>query len=227
MKSLKIYDYDENRIYQLIKEKLANCVVKNSMIIDTRLHHNAQYSSISSVIEYGLLSKRERARLIENRGLTAEEEYRGNDPFCVCGNDCVSIANTDYELDAYPNEDIYGIRDDCVNIILDGNFDYARVTTNYADECLVNKIITPEHFTAFDIRLLKYMYLRPFYLKLEEKEMAYLEKLHRVVFDYNFIVDISKILLEKKLNIPIREMSEDSPKVLSLEKVSTLPHIKL
>lgn len=177
-------------------------------------HHNISYDNAASALKHGILSLQEEYRL-RGREMTLEEKIKfSREGGHINGIDEISLASMNIDFDnLYSGERIYDPASPYyVDILIADIIKTYRITEHYANEFLARDKIPTDFFLAIDVRILKY---------LEECDAG-----KKAVSHYNYLLDIISIMIEQKLDIPVREMSEN-PMTLSKVKMLTLPKIKL
>lgn len=190
---------EESELYGLIKAEIGGCVIKGATSFVTDYNHDARIDSVPLVLKNGLLSKRKRIALLENRALTEKEEYTFSDEYCVNGADNISLSSLNVPFhQMYPNEEWYdstsGI---CVNLGISGVNAY-KTTTNYFNEFLVENMVDVSCIKSVDVRILKIFD----YYKREPEKIT-----EEVLKQYEFLRKIALTIKELNLPIVIREAS--------------------
>ena len=202
---------EEKYILEYIRHALETCKTKPVEINDARYHHNTSYKDISSIIKYGLLSKRKQVEL-ENKTLSERDWVLFSDDGHVNELDNISLAVVGLK-DIYRDEMVYDpYMPRKVDILISNDIKAGRNSINYGNEFLVQHEIENKYFKSIDLRILKYV--------VEFKNNQ------NLIEKYNYLSKISQSLLDNNLYIPIRDMSFDNI-TLDKEKVIELPKLIL
>lgn len=208
---------EEKYILEYIRDVLESCKTKTVEINDARYHHNTSYKDISSIIKYGLLSKRKQVEL-ENKTLSERDWVLFSDDGHVNGLDNISLAVVGLK-DIYRDEMVYDpYMPRKVDILISNDIKAGRNSINYGNEFLVQHEIENKYFKSIDLRILKYV--------VEFKNSQNLHSIRDLIEKYNYLSKISQSLLDNNLDIPMRDMSFDNI-TLDKEKVIELPKLIL
>lgn len=216
---------EEKYLYEYIREMLYSAVISESNLNpNSYYHHNTNYKSLLEILKYGILSKRNYAKLIKKRDLTEKEEYLYSDESYVNGADYISLSKMGLS-DLYRDEEEYdAYTPHTTDLLIDPNIKADRRTTNYGNEFLaLDGIIPISSIKSIDLRLIKYAYLvsknnRDYILKnIRNTNYAYLA-LDKNILDvleyYNSIIDTCNFMLDNNINIKIREVSDNKKIIL-------------
>lgn len=189
------------KVYNLIKENIYSCATTQVNIEDNRFHHRLDIKDVASALEYGLLSRRLKAKLIDNRELTEKEISIYSEEWHVNGLDMISLASTDENLDAMSkNDELWDVYYDFFpNIIVSSKVDTNRNSTNYFNEYLVNNQIPIELFNSIDLRIFNI---------INKSNLSKRKKIKLILEYYENIMNIAQYLVDNNLSIPLRETSE-------------------
>ena len=216
-----IQKVEEAYLEEFIKDTLHDAKMINVKPKNARYHHNTSYKLTPELIRGGIKSMQERV----DRGeliLTPEEIKSREDENYVNGVDYISlsVANLD---DLYPNEIEYNpFKATETDILISSDISASRRTTNYGNEFLASGIILPSEFRAIDFRILKLIENS----KLKIGDKTYEEKLDDIVKSFNYLKEIANAMIESKLYVPLREMS-DGNITLCKETVRNFPELQL
>ena len=96
-----------------------------------------------------------------------------------------------------------------------------RVSTNYGNEYISDKSIDTDKFRAIDIRLLSLIQT------IRENTNTESSSVSELIDNYNKLRDMAKLLKERKLDVPLREMSSNEGVAIDIEKISSMPKVKI
>lgn len=201
MKNFRLFDIKLSNVYNLIKENIYSCVTEPIIIYDKKFHHRLEPKNVVSVLEYGLLSKRLKTQLVDNRELTEKEISIFSEEWHVNGLDFISLSNVEENCilmgensefwDAYCNF--------FPDIIVSSKVQATRNSTNYFNEYLVENQIPINLFNSIDLRILKIINI---------PNLSKRKKIKLLLDYYETIINIAKYLVDNNLSIPLRETSE-------------------
>ena len=222
MSKIVLCGFDFETTFKLIEENILSCVTTKIEVSDYKYHHNAHYGDMPEILRNGILSYNERLRL-ENKDGSEEEKYRRSDSAYVNGTDFISVATEEgYPADSTPS---YRLKYDLyyydslyrTDILLSQDIDANPNRHNYINECFVKDKIDISKFRGIDIRLLNY--IKATLKNPNERDIK------RIINAYNSLIDMSLIMREDNLGIPLREVSCEN-NTLEISKVSNLQKIK-
>ena len=208
----------EKDILDYVGEKIVKAKHSTLIISDNMYHHNAGYKSMLSIIQNGIHSLAKQndlgirtysSDLLERLDVTTSH---------INGINGISLSKTNL-TDLYPDEDVYNPKSSKdVDIIIDGIKAF-RMTEHYGNEYICYDSISQDKFKALDIRILK--------LINETKKKSSLEEIKLIVEKINHLKEIANLLKQRKLEFPIREMSEENGDILDTSKIIDLPEIRI
>lgn len=218
MNQLNIFNNDFNKIYSLVKEAIYGCKEPFTLVEDDRFHHNINYSSVPSIIKYGILSYRKKMKIIENRKLNQKENFVYNDESHVNGVDSISLSTLNLDKNLISDSEwLYDHKSHTqADIVISSDVKAVRNRTNYANEFLVNDMIDTSNFKAIDFRLLSKNYIT----------MNNQTNREKFIDNYNCLRKIAISLKENNLNIPIRERSLEDFN-LNVDALENLPELRV
>lgn len=212
---------EEVHLEEFIKDIIHDAKMINVKPKNARYHHNTSYNRTSQLIYNGIKSIQERIDCGEIT-LTPEEIKSRQDENYVNGMDYISLSVAGLD-DLYPNEIEYNpFKAAETDILISDNIQAVRRTTNYGNEFLASKIILPSEFKAIDFRIFKLIENS----KLKIRDNTYEEKLEDIVKSFNYLKEIASAMIESKLYVPLREMS-DGNITLCKEVVRNFPTLEL
>ena len=216
---LRIIKISHDQVYHLIRENLNHCKTMIPTIVGAKYHHNIPYHKVSNVMKYGILSLKEQYKL-EGKILTLEEKVKySREGGHINGVDEISLASMDIDFSRlYRDEMIYNpYSEHLVDLLISEQIKAYRITEHYANEYLTENKINIQDFKTMDIRLLQYL-----------KKCITQKDLGRGIQNYNELLDIVATMVQKNVDIPIREMSsEEDTFALDKDKILKLPKIIL
>lgn len=217
MNQIKFITVDRDKVYTLIRENLYRCQTAFIEVEGAKYHHNIPYEKTSNAIKHGILSLKEEY-LLRGEVLTPEQKIKfSREGGHINGIDEISLSSMDIDFDnLYRDERIFEpFSSYSVDILISSCIKAYRITEHYANEYLTANKISNEYFKAIDVRILKH--LRNQYVK---------ENIEQAINYYNCLQDIVSAMIELKLDIPLREMSDENI-TLDKTKILQLPKIKL
>ena len=229
MSKLNIIKVDESTIYSVIREAVYSCIDKPINIDDIKFHHNLHIEAIPSVLKHGLLSNKQKARIIENRELTDHEIFIYSDEHYANGADYISLASTEEDLSMmYEHEKLYNTYNtNLSSIIVSKKVKGTRNAANNFNEYLVQDMIPTKLFNSIELRLFKLFSVDFPFIPEEEKIKMTLQA-------YEAVREIALTLKQNNLDIPLRESSnvmcnEESNNAITLnpEKIIKMPKLIL
>lgn len=217
----KIEVIKENELEEFIKDIIHDAKMLNVKPKNARYHHNTSYKCTPELIRSGIKSVQERI----NRGeieLTPEQIKNRQDENYVNGMDYISLSVAGLD-DLYPNEVEYNpFKATETDILISSEIPASRSTTNYGNEFLASGIILPSEFRAIDFRIFKLIEKS----KQNIGNKTYEEKLEDIVKSFNYLKEIAGAMIESKLYVPLREMSNGNI-TLCKETVRNFPELQL
>lgn len=209
-------EVEEKYILQHIKDSLLSVSYSKINTIEDIYHHNTNYNNLKSVLENGLLNlesqKKQKIRCLQDNEMNLLSDIESH----VNGVDGISLSVMNL-TDLYRDELEYNPYDESlVDIIISDKIKAVRNCINYGNEFICYHTITQDMMKSVDIRLIDYIN------KLKNREY----KLNNLINNYNSIIEASKIILDRKLNLQLREMSNNEVFNLDIQKVKKLPLLK-
>lgn len=206
---------EEKYILEYVKEILTY-LKANKVCVDAKYHHNTDYLKTPSIIENGILSL-DKLNERKIREFSKEQLEILNDTNShINGSDGISLSVVGLQ-DLYKDEDEYNpLKSDCVDILISSLVPARRTTNHYGNEFIATNIIEPNMFESIDIRLLKYI-----------ETLKDIKSIGEVIDKYNSLRLIAKSLKDNKVDIPIREMSNEDEISLDLDGLIDLPILEI
>lgn len=205
---------EKKYILEYIKDTLNDLIIGQTTVNNCKYHHNTNYEDAASICQYGILSLEDLNRLgIKKFGdnllhIMSDMESHVN------GNKGISLSVVGL-TDLYPNEDVYDpYKPTQVDFLVSSDIQAYRTSIHYGNEYLSYNSITNDKLRAIDIRLLKLIEL------LEKETISSDSSIQSIVKNYNCLRDIAIAINQKKLEIPIREMSDNCNFTLDIDKMS-------
>lgn len=203
-----------------VEEKIMDCLTDEIIIKEAKFHHNTKYKDITSVIEKGILSPIELNRLgvkgydddVISTMDDIESHANGVESVSVAAVGLSDISDDEFEYDPFNESQ--------VDILLTSDIKARRYTANYGNEFLVDKSIDIDKFRAIDIRLLS--------LVQTIRENNNKSELVKELIDcYNKLRELAYIIKHNKVDVPIREMSAGEALAIDVDKISSMPKVKI
>jgi len=226
MKKFRLFNMKLSKLYCLIKENIYSCATEKIVISDNTFHHKLDIKDVTSILEYGLLSRRLKCELVDKREITEYEISVYSEEWHANGIDHVSIANVN-EKDNQVDKDV------CVwniysgffpDIIISSQVPVKKNSNNYLNEYLVENKISTELFNSIDLRIFKI---------IDSPKLSNRKKIKLLLQYYQNMRNIAFYLVENNLSIPLRETSEvnnkdEYDKAITLDpyKIIKLPILK-
>lgn len=219
MDNLETIYIKEKDAYEFIKFLLHSCMTSSAIIQDAKFHHETRIEKIPSMINNGILSKDKLAKL-DDKGLSHHEISIYSDDYHVNGLNYVSVSSMELDFSTMGKDEFYWDPFTSLQsgIVISKDIKACRVTKNYFNEFLVEGGIHPNSFKAIDTKVLK-VYTYRFY---DEKE----NRIDRMLRYYHTLKYIAYVLKESRLDIPLREVSDEII-TLNPQKVLKLPNLRL
>jgi len=232
MSKLNIINVNLETAYDVIRENIYSCVVTPRIVEDTKFHHQINIEKVPTAINYGLLSKENYERRVNNRELTEREKYIFSDECYVNGINCISLSTMDLDFSLINPRELFWDSYGSINpdIIVSSDINMRRNSKNYFNEYLVENEIPTNMFNSIDFRILRILKNEKLEIKFNTRE----EKIKFLIDYYNYIKEIACLLKQKELDIPLREVSEihnlsedDKALTLGIDEVIDMPKLIL
>lgn len=218
---INIEKVEAKNLEEFIKDTINDAKMINVKPKDAKFHHNTSYKRTPELIRSGIKSVQEKINNGE-LSLTPEQIKNRQDENYVNGMDYISLSVAGLD-DLYPNEVEYDpFKATETDILIANSIKASRTTTNYGNEFLATGIILPSEFRAIDFRIFKLIEKS----KLNNGNKTYDEKLENIVKSFNYLKEIANAMIESKLYVPLREMS-DGNITLCKETVRNFPELQL
>lgn len=209
---------EEKYIYEYIKDILNESKVKPENVSDSLYHHNRSFKRTPIVIRYGILSLKDLNELGIEKMTDEQLKLYSDETSHINGIENISLALTGL-TDLYRDEDEYDPYSSYKpDILIDRSVVARRSTYNYGNEFLASSPITNDKFRSIDIRL--------FNLISEYGKKNNIDGPKDLIEKYNYLREIAQAIIEAKLSLPLREMSNDNL-TLDIEKIKNMPILEL
>lgn len=206
-----------DELFPYIREILNQCIEKEYKLPSSLYHHNTTYQQAPSIIEYGILSAKDRELKGISQYNSKERQLISDTNSHINGYDGISLSKVGL-TDLYRNEFEYDSLDEqSVDFIISNDIETKRNTINYGNEFVTYQSINQDKIKAIDIRLLK---LIDFIERRNENKDIIIKNL-------TFLKEIILSLKKMNLNIPVREMSKENNLLLDIKKIEDIPKILL
>ena len=212
---------EKQEVLNYIEDSINGVIVAPIKVFDDKFHHNTRYEDAISIIENGILSGKEQSKLgiVSDEKLELFEDIESH----VNGSESISLAVVGM-TDLNPDEFEYNpFSEKYVDILITGSIPARRTSVNYGNEFLTDDCISADKFRAIDTRLLAYIKSIRLGSNIGSNDKA----MDQLLSNYNKLRDVALLLKEKALDIPIREMSNNDESGLDIERLSTMPKVKL
>ena len=213
---------EEKYILEYIKDMLNDFKVSATVIKDAKYHHNAYYKDASSICRYGILSlmdlKKSGIKNYTDEILKKMQDTESH----INGTNGVSLSIVGLQ-DLYHNEDEYDpFTPTYVDFLLSSEITAYRFTEHYGNAFITFKSIELDRIKTVDIRLLKLIEM------IENKNNTNnCYTIQSLIKKYNYLKDIALALKDTKLDIPLREMSNNDNSSLDLDKLTSISKLIL
>lgn len=209
---------EEKYIYEYIKDILNESKVKPENVSDSLYHHNRSFKRTPIVIRHGILSLKDLNDLGIEKMTDKQLELYSDETSHINGIENISLALTGL-TDLYRDEDEYDPYSPYKpDILIDRSVVARRSTYNYGNEFLASSPITNDKFRSIDIRL--------FNLISEYEKKNNIDGPKDLIEKYNYLREIAQAIIEAKLSLPLREMSNENL-TLDIEKIKNMPILEL
>ncbi len=208
---------EQRHILEYIKDMLNDIKMGSYIVSNAEYHHNASYSDATSICRYGILTMMDLKNL-GIRNYSEETLTKMNDVDShVNGINSVSLSVVGLQ-DLYSDEFEYDpFSPSQVDFLISSNIKARRTTTNYGNEFLSYGSIAREYLKSLDIRL----------LKLAELGKKNVDQIQEVIEKYNYLKAIAGIIKQLQIDIPLREMSNQDNALLDIDRLASMPTLKL
>lgn len=200
-------------ILEYIKSIINDTKIETSSTIKDRYHHNTSYENALSILNNGILTIRDIKRLnIKEYSLEYLNKMSDTESH-INGIDKVSLSVvglTDLYDDEFEYDPFMPFR---VDFIVSNDIKAYRSTLNYGNEFLSDSI-SKDKLIFIDVRI----------LKLIDNNSDNIED---IIEKYNYLRDISLAIKQNNMSLPLREMSLDNEYVIDIDKLSSMPVLKL
>lgn len=227
-----IINVNFDNAYKLIKDNIYCCITEPVDFQNRIFHHNEKIDVIPNILQYGLLCNELRIKLLEKRDLTEKEKDMYLDECYVNGKSYVSLSSMDEDFSQMYRDEMYWDPYDTIesDIVISGEIEALRKTTNYFNEYLVYNKVPVEMFNSIDVKLLRINDYVFFDKNLNNKE----NRANLMLEHYEYLRQIAFIIKQNNLNIALREISyvknekeKDKALTLDVDKVIELPKLIL
>lgn len=233
MKNLQIMEVNRDDVYKVIKENIHSCVTKKIELDDFKYHHNLSSKNVPTVLQHGLLSKKNQVERLENRKLTQNELFLFSDDSHVNGIDYISVSNMQDDFSMMSENEIYynAYFTNNPDIIVSKEIKAHRSAITYFNEFIIEGEIPVSMFKCINVRILKFIESK----LSKNNSVLNEEEIQKILEYYRDIRNIAIIMEKNNMNIPLKEASyitcveEENTKSLTLDliKVKKLPKIKI
>lgn len=206
---------EEKYVLEYIRYTLTSMMISTSSIFNARYHHNTEYILTKSIIKYGILSLEELNKL----GLRSDPanmlELMDDIESHINGKNGVSLSVVGL-TDLYRDEEEYNpYNSNFVDILVSSDVRAVRNSVHYGNEFVSREVITPDKIKSIDIRLLNFINSKKY------------ENIEEVVNRYNSLKSIALTIINENLNIPVREMSDNTGNIFDVDRLATIHKVKL
>lgn len=211
---------EEKEVLDYVEESINGIKGNVVEVVDDKFHHNTKYEDTISIIENGILSGKEQNKI----GLVSDEQLElfSDIESHANGSESISLAVVGL-TDLNPDEIEYDpFSEKHVDILISGDVQARRVSTNYGNEFLTDDSILSDKFRAIDTRLLAYIET----IRTSSND-SFDVSVNQLLDNYNRLREVALLIKQRSLNIPIREMSKNEGNGLDINRLSNMPKVKV
>ena len=208
---------EEKFVLEYIQDMLATYKLRNGNELQgAKFHHNSSYDDAPLIVKHGILPIKDIVAL----GLkNYSEEFlkvAGDTESHVNGDSAISLSIKGLD-DLRPDEWEYN-PDNPLNVDfrIDSGIKAGRSSIHYGNEYLSHQAIHPDKIRSIDIRLLQL---------IQRKKQD--EDVKDIVNKYNNLIEIAKQVVETKLDVPLRERTEDARLILDANMLADASKLTL
>ena len=210
---------EEKFVLDYITQEITDLFRQPVSVNDANYHHNTSYDNASSIIRNGILPISE----LNSKGIISisDDMLKRMDDVTSHPNGIngVSLAVVGLK-DLYSGEMEYNPKDmNSVDFLVTDSIAARRNSTNYGNEFICFDHIQPSQLRSVDIRILKFLD----YCKKSSKQ----SNIQKLIMMYNCLQDTSNSIKENRLDIPLREMSQESNICLDIDQIAKIQKIVL
>lgn len=192
----------ENEVLEYVEDNIINSRFTGKVTENAKYHHNTDYKDAASICRHGILTFEDLNKYGVRNDSNNILDIMSDTESHVNGNNSVSLSIVGLN-DLYPDEYEYDpFSPNLVDFLVTSDLRASRISIHYGNEFLSYRSINKSELASLDIRLLQY-------IKLRKKHLKY-TSIKSVLQKYNHLIDISREIGKQNLNIPLREMSEDT-----------------
>ena len=212
-----IEQIDDEHLIEYITDMISTFRLQKLYVRNARYHHNTKYKDAPSVCKYGILTLEDLNRWGIRKDSLEFIKVMDDIDSHINGADGISLAVVGLP-DIYPDEHEYNPYEPTkVDFIVSSDVRARRVSTHYGNEFIHTGSIGLSEMEAVDVRILE--------LIRKSQEIGIGIPHCLLIEIYNYLIEISKALINNGYNIPLREMSEYDGFKLDIEKASNSPKI--
>lgn len=211
----------KTEVLDFVEETITDTFLAFSDVKDYRFHHNAKYEDAVSILENGILSATEQKKLgIISEGILGLYDDTESH---INGTESISLAVLGL-TDLNPNELEYDpFSTKYIDFLISNGLTVRRASKNYGNEFLTDHSISSDKIRAIDIRIISYIAS----IKVERDKRLRNVSINQLLINYHRLKEIAMVLKQRRMDIPIREMSLEEGKTLDVLKVAEMPVLKI
>ena len=207
---------EKKHALEYIKKSLYSLKKEFVVIDNAKFHHNTSYKNAPSICKYGILTLSDLKKIgIDNYSESFLNILNDTESH-VNGIHSVSLSIPGLKDIRHDEFEYNPFLEDKVDFLIDSNVHALRSSTHYGNEYLVNRSILTSEIKSIDIRLL-YLIEK----KLNDNDIQ------ELVNKYNYLREISKVLVKDNLKISLREMSFSDNFSIDSDELSSYPKLIL
>lgn len=217
MKEIKLHVDD---VFNYSKDFLGYCKKESIDISNAKYHHNSSYKDAVSISKHGILSAIDMYNMNIKNYTIKTLNLMSDTSSHVNGNDAISLSVLGL-TNLYEGEEEYDPSHPYfVDFLISSDIKAFRSTENYGNEYLSFDPIKIDDIKSIDIRILNL-------IQTFENRNYNITDINKVIQKLNYLREVCLVLKERKLNIPIREMSFDLNTSVDIDKIANSPILNL
>ena len=208
---------EEKNVLEYIYDSICSLRTYGGDVTDAKYHHTTSYKDAISICKYGILTLDDMNAYGIRKDSKEFLKIMCDTDSHVNGSDSVSLAIVGLN-DIYPNEEEYNpFLPNLVDFLVSSDIKASRFSINYGNEFLSCGSIMRDKIRSIDIRFLK--------LLCHDKLNICDSSIQTILKKYNYLRKLALEIKYQKLELPLREMSENDIFELDKEKLLNQPRI--
>lgn len=208
---------EKQNVAEYICDLLSSSKFALTNVANAKFHHNTSYGNAPSVCKYGILSLIDLNKLGLRNDSNKMLEKMNDIESHINGNNGISLSVVGLQ-DLYNNEYEYDPSNPrLVDFLVSSDIHAYRNSSHYGNEYICTDKIGVNHIASLDIRIFEY-------ISILDGRMLPIDNL---IDMYNKLVEVSKIIQSQKIDLPVREMSNNTNFSIDVDKLSTAKMLML